>query len=68
MDAPRGQALRSDLPEPVKRRLAAERRKAAREIGRMFDELVEAGVDPRFFLRGVHSLFLQYRGDIDSQL
>ena len=59
--------MRSDLPEPVRRKLAAERRNAAREIGRMFDELVAAGVDPRFFLRGVHSLFLRHMGDTDHQ-
>lgn len=48
---------RPDLTETQRRRLQWERRQAAREIGRMYDELVDRHIDPAPFLASVRELF-----------
>lgn len=55
--------MRDDLPEPVARQIAWQRRRAAREVGRMFDELVDAHIDPSPWLAGIKRLHAELQAE-----
>ena len=49
--------MRNDLPAPVARQLEWQRRALVREIGRMYNELIDAHIDPTPWLKGIRQEF-----------
>lgn len=55
--------MRSDLPEPIRRELDAQRRAFCREVGAGYERLIEQHIDPTPWMVAVIALLEQALND-----